>query len=71
MLASAVPAAIAGVVLEDALLDLGENVTMIAVLLIVFGILLLLADRLPTARGEQGREVEEFIREHHAEMLND
>lgn len=61
LLASAVPAGVTGVLLEDALLDLGENVTMIAVLLIVFGILLLLADRLPAARGEvAGREVQEF-----------
>ena len=61
LLASAVPAAIAGVLLEDLLLDLGENVTMIAVLLIVFGILLLVADRLPTARGDlEGRPVESF-----------
>ena len=60
LLASAVPAAIAGVLLEDLLLDLGENVGMIAVLLIVFGLLLLVADRLPAARDEAGRPVEEF-----------
>lgn len=61
LLASAVPAAVAGVLLEDLLLDLAENVTMIAVLLIVFGVLLLVADRLPTARGDhRGRDMTDF-----------
>ncbi|MGY9074454.1 MAG: undecaprenyl-diphosphate phosphatase [Acidimicrobiales bacterium] len=65
LLVSAVPAAVVGVLLEDLLLDLGENTALIAILLIVFGLLLLFADRLPTARGgpdaeSLGRGVDSF-----------
>jgi undecaprenyl-diphosphatase len=52
LVASAVPAAVTGVVLESVILDLAENVGMIAVLLVVFGVLLLAADRMPATRGQ-------------------
>ena len=61
LLLSAVPAAIAGVLLESVIIDLAENVTMIAILLVVFGILLLMADRLPPRKGQlEGRDTEGF-----------
>lgn len=61
LLLSAVPAAIAGVLLESVIIDLAENVTMIAIWLIVFGILLLMADRLPPSQGQlEGRDAKAF-----------
>lgn len=50
LVASAVPAAITGVLLEDALLGASDEIWLIAVLLIVFGLILLWADRLPGER---------------------
>ncbi|MCP3934062.1 MAG: undecaprenyl-diphosphate phosphatase [Actinomycetia bacterium] len=50
---SAVPAVIAGVALEDALLGASDEIWLIAVLLIVFGVLLGLADRLPASRSQE------------------
>lgn len=47
---SMLPAVVTGVTLEDVLDD--ERIWLIAVMLIVFGILLGLADRLPARRGE-------------------
>ncbi|NOX31184.1 MAG: undecaprenyl-diphosphate phosphatase [Actinobacteria bacterium] len=52
---SAVPAAFAGVLLEDALLGASNEIWLIATLLILFGLILFVADRLP---GE--REQDEF-----------
>lgn len=49
LVASAVPAGITGVLLKDQIADL-DSIAMIAVMLIVFGLLLLLADRLPERR---------------------
>lgn len=49
LVASAVPAGITGVLLEDQIADL-DSIAMIAVMLIVFGLLLLVADRLPERR---------------------
>ena len=49
LVASAVPAGITGVLLKDQIADL-DSIAMIAVMLIVFGVLLLLADRLPERR---------------------
>ena len=46
LLASAVPAAITGALLEDTFADLGDTEWVIGVLLIVFGLVLLVADRL-------------------------
>ncbi len=46
LVASAVPAGITGVLLKDQIADL-DSIWVIAVMLIVFGIILLLADRLP------------------------
>lgn len=57
LLASAVPAAAVGVLLESQLLDLAENIVLIAGLLIAFGLLLLWADRRPAARSGRGVEV--------------
>ena len=51
LLASAVPAAIVGAVFSDAIEKLDDEIGLIAVMLIVFGIVLLLADRLPGPRG--------------------
>lgn len=51
LVGSAVPAGIAGVVLNDVVADLGEAEWLIAALLIVFGGVLLLADRLQGDRG--------------------
>jgi undecaprenyl-diphosphatase len=50
LVASAVPAGITGVLLKDQIADL-DSIAMIAVMLIVFGLLLLLADRLPERRA--------------------
>ena len=50
LVASAVPAGITGVLLKDQITDL-DSIAMIAVMLIVFGVLLLLADRLPERRA--------------------
>jgi undecaprenyl-diphosphatase len=44
--ASAIPAAIIGALLNDAVADLGDHEWLIGVLLIVFGLVLLVADRL-------------------------
>jgi undecaprenyl-diphosphatase len=49
LVASAVPAGITGVVLKDQIADL-DSIAMIAVMLIVFGVLLFIADRLPERR---------------------
>ena len=54
LVASAVPAGITGVVLKDQIADL-DRIWMIAAMLIVFGLLLLVADRLP-----ERRELTEF-----------
>lgn len=54
LVASAVPAGIAGVVLKDQIADF-DRIWMIAVMLIVFGLLLLVADRLP-----ESKELEAF-----------
>ena len=53
LLASSIPAAITGALLEDALADLGNAEWVIGVLLIVFGLLLLAADRLGGDRKRQ------------------
>ncbi len=51
---SALPGATVGAVLETTIGDsLGSQIWLIAVLLIVFGLVLLVADRLPGDRGEQ------------------
>jgi len=50
LVASAVPAGITGVLLKDQIADL-DSIAMIAVMLIVFGLLLLVADRLPERRS--------------------
>jgi len=50
LVASAVPAGITGVLLKDQIADL-DSIAMIAVMLIVFGVLLFLADRLPERRS--------------------
>jgi undecaprenyl-diphosphatase len=50
LVASAVPAGITGVVLKDQIADL-DSIAVIAVMLIVFGVLLLIADRLPERRS--------------------
>ncbi|MDG2028000.1 MAG: undecaprenyl-diphosphate phosphatase [Acidimicrobiales bacterium] len=50
LVASAVPAGITGVLLKDQIADL-DSIVMIAVMLIVFGLLLLAADRLPERRS--------------------
>lgn len=49
LVASAVPAGITGVLLKDQISDL-DSIAMIAIMLIVFGLLLLVADRLPERR---------------------
>ena len=54
LVASAVPAGIAGVALKDQIADF-DRIWMIAVMLIVFGLLLLVADRLP-----ERKELEAF-----------
>lgn len=54
LVASAVPAGITGVLLKDQIADL-DRIWMIALMLIVFGVLLLVADRLP-----ERRELTEF-----------
>ncbi len=54
LVASAVPAGIAGVVLKDQIADF-DRIWMIAAMLIVFGLLLLVADRLP-----ERKELEAF-----------
>jgi len=51
--ASAIPAAIIGALLNDAVADLGEHEWLIGVLLIVFGIVLLWADRLGGTRERE------------------
>ncbi|MDE0606158.1 MAG: undecaprenyl-diphosphate phosphatase [Acidimicrobiaceae bacterium] len=51
LVASAVPAGLVGVLLADQINDL-EGVATIAVVLIVCGLLLLLADRMPERRGQ-------------------
>lgn len=53
LLASAIPAAITGALLDDFLADLAEAEWMIGLLLIVFGLVLLWADRL---RGDRDRQ---------------
>ena len=53
LVASAIPAGITGVLLEDTLADLANTEWMIGVLLIVFGFVLLVADRLG---GHRARE---------------
>lgn len=50
LVASAVPASITGVLLKDQIADL-DRIWMIAVMLIVFGLALLIADRLPERRS--------------------
>jgi undecaprenyl-diphosphatase len=50
LVASAVPAGITGVLLKDQIADL-DSIAMIAVMLIVFGLLLFVADRLPERRS--------------------
>ena len=50
LVASAVPAGITGVLLKDQIADL-DSIAMIAVMLIVFGLLLMVADRLPERRS--------------------
>jgi undecaprenyl-diphosphatase len=50
LVASAIPAGITGVVLKDQIDDL-DSIWMIAVMLIVGGLVLLVADRLPERRG--------------------
>lgn len=54
LVASAIPAGITGLLLKDQIEDL-DRIWMIAVMLIVFGLLLLVADRLP-----ERRSLEEF-----------
>ncbi len=49
LVASAVPAGITGVLLKDQIADL-DSIAVIAIMLIVFGLLLLVADRLPERR---------------------
>ena len=49
LVASAVPAGITGVLLKDRIADL-DGIAVIAVMLIVFGLVLLVADRLPQRR---------------------
>ncbi len=51
LVVSAVPAGLAGVVLADQV-DALESVATIAVMLIVFGLVLLIADRMPERRGQ-------------------
>lgn len=51
LVASAVPAGLVGVALTDQINDL-DGIAVIAVVLIVFGLLLLLADRMPPRRGQ-------------------
>lgn len=50
LVASAVPAGITGVLLKDQIADL-DSIAMIAIMLIIFGLLLLVADRLPERRS--------------------
>ncbi|MEQ8840129.1 MAG: undecaprenyl-diphosphate phosphatase [Acidimicrobiales bacterium] len=50
LVASAVPAGLTGVVLKDQLADL-DSIALIAVMLIVFGFVLMVADRLPERRS--------------------
>lgn len=50
LVASAVPAGITGVILKDQISDL-DNIAVIALMLIAFGLLLLAADRLPERRS--------------------
>ena len=50
LVASAVPAGITGVLLKDQIADL-DSIAMIAIMLIVFGLLLMVADRLPERRS--------------------
>ncbi len=52
LVASAVPAALTGVLLEDVIFDLSGRIALIAVMLIAFGLLLLVADRLPGVRQQ-------------------
>lgn len=54
LVASAVPAGLTGVVLRDRVADL-DRIWMIALMLIVFGLVLMVADRLP-----ERRELDEF-----------
>ncbi len=49
---SAVPAAFAGILLEDVLLGASDEIWLIATLLIVFGLVLFAADRLPGEREQ-------------------
>jgi undecaprenyl-diphosphatase len=51
--ASAIPAAIIGAALNDAVADLGEHEWLIGVLLVVFGLVLLVADRLAGTRERE------------------
>lgn len=53
LVASAVPAGITGVLLKDQIANL-DSIAMIAVMLIVFGLLLLVADRRPQRRSLDG-----------------
>jgi undecaprenyl-diphosphatase len=50
LLLSAVPAALAAVLFEDALLEIAETIWVIGVMLIVFGLVLWFCDRLPGRR---------------------
>ncbi|HEX4906944.1 MAG TPA: undecaprenyl-diphosphate phosphatase [Acidimicrobiales bacterium] len=50
LLASSIPAAITGALLEETFADLGEREWVIGVLLVVFGLVLLVADRLGGTR---------------------
>jgi undecaprenyl-diphosphatase len=52
LLLSAVPAGITGVALGDVVADNADAPALIAVMLIVFGVVLAVADRLPGRRGE-------------------
>jgi undecaprenyl-diphosphatase len=52
LLLSAVPAGVVGVTFESTLIALSDEIALIAVLLIVFGLVLYVADRMPEARSE-------------------
>jgi undecaprenyl-diphosphatase len=53
LLASSIPAAITGALLDDVVADLGDHEWVIGILLIVFGAVLLVADRLGGARERE------------------
>jgi undecaprenyl-diphosphatase len=54
LLASAVPAALVGAIFSDTINRLDDEIGVIAVMLIVFGLILYVADRLPGDRQEEG-----------------